>query len=133
MNLKEQLDLDIKSAMISKNNVKRDILRFVKSEVQRSEAGKVIFDDTDIQKMMRTQIENLKTITNSTTSAEEISILESYLPTMMDEEHIRAFAQQCIRSGASNLGMIMKYFNENHKGKVDNKIVSQISKELLGC
>jgi uncharacterized protein YqeY len=30
-----------------------------------------------------------------------------------------------------NLGTIMKYFNENYKGLVDNKIVQQLAKQII--
>lgn len=129
MNLKEQIDADIRSAMISKDNIKKEILKFIKGEIQRSEGGLKILSDTDIQKMMRSQIENLK-ITPSVTSDKEIEILDSYLPSMMSEDEITLIIKS-IKETNPNLGLIMKYFNSNHKGLVDNKLVSKVANLLL--
>lgn len=131
--MKERIDADIKAAMLSRNNVAREILKFIKSEIQRKEGGLIILSDADIQKLMRSQIESLK-LTPSDTSNEEIAILESYLPKMMTEKEIRHIIfGLMIRSDIPpmNLGDIMKHFAANYKGLVDNKIVSKIATELL--
>lgn len=131
MNLKEKIDADIKSAMLSRDNVKKEILKFIKSEIQRNEAGLKTLDDADIQKMMRGQVENLKTITNSETTSREIEVLESYLPKMMSEEEIKEKVVEIISSGINNIGAIMGHFTKNYKGLADNKKVMEIAKSLL--
>jgi uncharacterized protein YqeY len=130
MNLKEKIDTDIKTAMVDRNNIERDILRVVKSEIQRSEAGLKTFEDADIVKLMRGQIENLKVI-GTERAKKEIWIIEQYLPKMMDHEEIESKITYLISTGINNLGAIMKHFNEHHKGMVDNKKVSEIVKQKL--
>lgn len=131
--MKERIDADIKAAMLSRNTVAREILKFIKSEIQRKEGGLITMSDADIQKLMRNQIESLK-LTPSDTSNEEIAVLESYLPKMMTEEEIRNVIEGLmIRSDVqiTNLGDVMKYFAANHKGLADNKTVSQWANIIL--
>ena len=81
---------------------------------------------------MRRQIENLK-ITPSATSAEEIKILESYVPQMWTEEQIKIEATSFVTGAGKpvTLGEVMKHFSTNHKGLVDNSIVSKVARELV--
>lgn len=129
--MKAKIEADIKAAMLARNNVAKEILKFIKSEIQRKEGGLVILTDEEIQKLMRNQIESLK-LTPSDTSNEEIKVLEAYLPKMMDEEEIKV-ELRFLKSGAVKLDMptIMKHFSANFKGKVDNKVVSQLAKEFI--
>lgn len=136
--LKEQIDNDIKIAMIARNNVAKEILKFIKSEIQRKEGGLMVMSDSDVEKLIRNQVENLK-ITPSETSEEEIRVLETYLPQLLSDKKVeglvRGFINDHINSGGSvatlNVGAIMKYFNANFKGQVDNKLVSDIAKQML--
>lgn len=131
--MKERIEADIKAAMLSRNTVAKEILKFIKSEIQRKEGGLITMSDEDIQKLMRNQIESLK-LTPSDTSNEEITILESYLPKMMTEEEIRNVIEGLMfRSDIQikSLGDIMKYFAANHKGLADNKTVSQWANIIL--
>lgn len=128
--LKTQIDADIKSAMLAKDNVKKEILKFIKSEIQRIEGGLKVLDDNEIIKIMRTQVENLK-ITPSETSGAEIAVLESYLPKLMNDEQIREKIGELISGGESTIPAIMKHFSQHYKGLVDNKRVNEIAKEVL--
>lgn len=50
----------------------------------------------------------------------------------MSEDKVREILTSLIDSGVSkNMGELMKNFNSQYKGKADNKIVSQVIKELL--
>ncbi len=128
--LKEKIDADIKAAMISKNIIKRELLKFIKSEYQRKDSPQNPLSDADIQKIMRGQIESLK-ITPSDTSVEEMAILESYLPQLMTEEIIRAEITLLVSEDNSNIGSIMKHFKDNYDGLYDGKIVSMVARELM--
>lgn len=130
--MKERIDADIKAAMLSRNTVAREILKFIKSEIQRKEGGLITMSDADIQKLMRNQIESLK-LTPSDTSNEEIAVLESYLPKMMTEEEIRKEIVYLYSNNFDGLTMkeVMQHFATNFKGLADNKIVSQIAKEYV--
>jgi uncharacterized protein YqeY len=65
----------------------------------------------------------------------ELVIIESYLPQLADEAQTRAWVEEAIKaSGAASpkdMGKVMGQMNAKHKGGVDNKLVSQITSELL--
>lgn len=134
MNLKQQIDNDIKDAMKSQSIIKRDALRFIKSEISRAEGGLKTYEDKEIISLIKKAIENLRTI-NKPESLEEISILEAYLPTQLSEEKIREIIKIIITetgaSSAKEMGKVMGKFNLLYAGQADGKIVSQIVKETL--
>ncbi len=59
----------------------------------------------------------------------EKEVLLSYLPQQMSAEEIRA---AIAKSGATNIGEVMKYLKANHDGQYDGKLASQVAKEVLG-
>ena len=65
----------------------------------------------------------------------ELVIVESYLPKLADEAQTRQWVEEAIKaSGAASpkdMGKVMGAMNAKHKGGVDNKLVSQITSELL--
>ena len=36
------------------------------------------------------------------------------------------------KSGATNIGEVMKYLKANHDGQYDGKLASQVAKEVIG-
>lgn len=135
MTLREKIEADIKAAMLAKDTIRRDVLKFIKGEIQNRESRLfnnqlVAIDDETVCSLIKRQVENLK-ITPTTTSSQEIDILQSYLPELMSEDEIRSVVASLKESGMNNLGQIMKHFSTNLKGKADNAMVSQIVKEVL--
>jgi len=69
---------------------------------------------------------------NTEDSLAELEIIKPYLPQLMNEEKIRTVLEGFISEGMpKDMGVLMKNFNMLYKGKADNKIVSQLIKELL--
>lgn len=68
---------------------------------------------------------------------EEISVIEKYLPAMMSEDEIREVVKAAItQTGASTpqeMGKVMGVVTKQLAGKADNKVVSQLVKQLLGA
>ena len=51
---------------------------------------------------------------------------------MMSSEETKKLLDEFIETQESvNIGSIMKHFNQNYKGLVDNKIVQTLAKEIL--
>ena len=46
--MKKKIDEELKTAMLEKNNTKRDILRVVKAEISREEAGLKVYGDKEV-------------------------------------------------------------------------------------
>lgn len=63
----------------------------------------------------------------------EMELLQSYLPPVLSQEEIRNIIKTFL--GTDNkkvhMGVIMKYFKENHANQYDGKVVSAIVKEFL--
>ena len=49
----------------------------------------------------------------------------------MSEGKIKEIILEYTNSGMVNIGQIMGKFNKEHKGKADNKLVSEIVKSIL--
>ena len=63
--------------------------------------------------------------------ANEIKILESYLPAAVSAEEIRSVVKQAIAGGASDMGKVMGAVMPQFKGRADGKLVNQIVREEL--
>lgn len=59
----------------------------------------------------------------------ERDILLSYLPQQMSADDLKAAIQ---KSGAKNIGDVMKYLKTNHDGQYDGKLASTVAKEVIG-
>ncbi|HMV34766.1 MAG TPA: GatB/YqeY domain-containing protein [Turneriella sp.] len=59
----------------------------------------------------------------------EKDVLLSFLPQQMSAEDLKA---AITKSGATNIGEVMKYLKANHDGQYDGKLASQVAKEVIG-
>lgn len=59
----------------------------------------------------------------------EKDVLLSYLPQQMSADDLKA---AIAKSGAGNIGEVMKYLKAHHDGQYDGKLASQVAKEALG-
>jgi uncharacterized protein YqeY len=130
MTLKEQISKDFITAFKAKEMEKKNFLGLIKGEIQTSEGRGIVSTDENVLTILKKVEKSLKQ-TNTDESLKELEYIKGYLPTMMSEELIRVTIQGMINNGANNIGQIMGGFNTQFKGKADNKLVSQIIKELL--
>lgn len=132
--IKEKLDAEIKSAMLSKDTVKKELLKVVKSEISREEGGLKTYGDKEIIGLMRKMVKNLETIQSDQSKA-EIAILSEYIPSQMSEEQVKEIVGTLITetgaTSAKEMGKIMGAFKAKYDGQADNNLVSKVTKELL--
>jgi hypothetical protein len=133
--IKEKIDAGIKEAMLARNNTKKEVLKVVKSEISREEAGIKVYGDVEVIQLIRKTIKNLETI-GTDQSREEIVILDTFVPSKMSEEKIKEAVSELITEfGAagnkSMMGKVMQAFNAKYAGQADGKIVSKIVSESL--
>ena len=133
---------DIKSAMLAKNNVKRDSLRSLVSEIknQTVNAGKELTEAIVIkciQKSVKTHndsIEQFATNDREELAAkerEELGYLEVYLPKMMSEDEVKAAVDgilQTIEATKKNFGAIMKQLPATADKKLASKYLNSVLK-----
>lgn len=145
--LKEKLKEDLKIALKTSNVAKKELIKVVLSEISLEEGrGSVGFflNDEGVmailkkfkknQELIKEEYEKLgQPVPEAVTK--EIKILESYLPSQMNEEEIGNIVTDLIsETGATSMkemGKVMSAFNAKYAGKADNKIVSQAIKNKL--
>lgn len=134
MNLKEQITSDIKAAMKAKDDVKKNILRVIKAEISRVEAGLKDLDDTEVIKLIKKNIKSLEELGTQEAMAEK-AVLESYMPQQMTALQIESAITEIIaQTGASSMkdmGKVMGAFNGKYAGQADGSIVSSVVKSKL--
>jgi uncharacterized protein YqeY len=68
--------------------------------------------------------------------AYQANVMEEYLPKQLSEDEIKTQLQTIITSvgatGAADMGKVMGAATKHFAGKADNKVVSQLVKQLLG-
>ena len=146
MSLEEQINTDIKAAMLAKEASKLEALRAVKSAVlllKTSPEG--LTEDSGIkalQKMVKQRKEAAE-IYNTQNRADlaevemtQAAVIEKYLPAQMSEDEIKAELQKIITqvgaSSAADMGKVMGAATKALAGKAEGKIVSALVKQLLG-
>ena len=137
----ENIQADIKSAMLCKNTVKRDCLRSLVSEIknQTINAGKEITEDIVlrcIQKSVKQHNDSIEQFTRANRDdlvlkeIEEKKYLEVYLPRTLDENEtfdVIATILQTIEPFKKNMGTIMRLLPK----EVDRGLASKLLKEIL--
>lgn len=148
MSLEEKINTDLKAAMLSKNDAALRGLRAVKSALllAKTSGGGAITADDEIkllQKLVKQRKESVEIYKQQNredlakSEVEEIEIIEKYLPKMMSEEEVRAavkdFVAQSGAKGPADMGKVMGLASKGLAGKADNRLVSQIVKEILSA
>ena len=148
MSLQENIDKDIKSAMLSKDATRLRGLRAIKAAllVAKSEKGAtdVLTDETEIkvlQKLVKQRKESAEIYQQQNRvdlyqiELEEMQVIEAYLPNQMSREEVAVHVKDAIaRSGAvsmKDMGKVMGLVNNELAGKADGKAISELVKELL--
>lgn len=146
MSLEDKINTDLKAAMLSKNDAALRGLRAVKSALLLAKTsgatGVSVEDEIKIlQKLVKQRKESVEIYKQQNREdlaqgeIEEIGVIEKYLPKMMSEEEIKAGIQAIIAQvgakGPGDLGKVMGTASKNFAGKADNKLVSQLVKDLL--
>lgn len=148
MALREQIDSDIKKAMLSKNKEELTALRGVKSMILLAETEKRGSGD------LSSEVENkllMKAAKQRKESAEifqkegredlakkelfELEVISRYLPKQLTEEEITAelkkIVEQVGAKGPQDMGKVMGTATKQLAGKADGKLISEIVKKLL--
>ena len=147
--LEQQIQNDLKGAMISKDKVALAAIRGIKAAIllaKTAEGGqKETLEDAElikiIQKLVKQRKESAAIYTqqNRPELAEnelaEVAVMEKYLPKALSEEEVEAVVKQIIAdTGASSMadmGKVMGAATKQLAGQADGRIISSIVKRLL--
>ena len=146
MSLKDQINNDLKDAMRSKDKIRTETLRSLKSAIKYAEieAGQELDDDGVLgvigkqAKQRRDSIAEFEKAGRTDLTEKEmaeLTILEQYLPAQLSPEEIRVQAQAVIAelgvTDMKGMGQVMQRLMANLQGQADGKMVNQIVRELL--
>lgn len=148
MSLKQQIDNDIKKAMLAKNKEELEALRSIKSLILLAETDKTSIGEisSDIEnKLLQKAVKQRKE------SAEifqqqgrqdladkenfQLETISRYLPKQLSEDEIvnelKNIIQQVGAKGPQDMGKVMGNATKALSGKADGKVISELVKKLL--
>ncbi len=149
MSLKQQIDNEIKQAMLAKDKETLEALRSIKSLILLAESEKGGTGD------ISAEVENkllMKAAKQRKEAAEifqkegrtdladrenfQLGVINRYLPKQLSEDEIKTELQKIIaQSGAAgpkDMGKVMGMATKQLAGKADGKVISELVKKLLG-
>ena len=130
--LKEKISADYMSAFKAKNTVAKNLLSVIKGEIQTIEKNQGIdnLSNEEVTKILNKTVKSLKETNASFPSeqtAEELSIVESYLPKQMTEDEIATKVQELISEKDLNIAEVMRAFASY---PADRKLVAEVYHSL---
>ena len=149
MSLKQQIDADIKQAMLARETDRLRALRAIKSMILLDEtkegAGPDGLKPEEELKLLTKAVKQRKDSADIyrqqnrpdllATEEAEIAVIEKYLPKQLTEDEIRVKIQEIIaRVGAkapSDMGKVMGVATKELAGLAEGKVVSALVKSLL--
>jgi len=146
MPLKEQLAGDLKDALRSGDQRRRDTLRLLLSAVHNAKiaAGSELDDagvQAVVQKEARQRRESIEEFRKGgrqdlvDKEEAELAVLSGYLPEQLDRSQIEQAARKVIDDvgarGPGDLGRVMPKLMEELRGRADGREVNAVVRELL--
>jgi hypothetical protein len=146
MGIIQQLEGDLKAAMVARENERRDTLRLVLSDMKNKkiELGRELEEPEAVAvlaKAKKSRQDSLAQYTEAgredlaAVESAEIAVIAVYLPEEMGEEELRGIVTAVVAEvGASSrkeMGAVMAALMPKVKGRADGKAVQRIVMELL--
>jgi uncharacterized protein YqeY len=139
MALLDKIDADLKKAMLARDDVTRETLRMIKSELLTLDNPDELAVLTRAVKSRRDSIQSyIEGGRQDLADKElaEIAVIERYLPKQMTEDEAReaigAIIDELGLSSKKELGKVMKEVKARYPGQIDGKVASSIASGLLG-
>jgi len=148
MSLKQQIDNDIKKAMLAKNKEELDALRAIKSMILLAETDKGAADnissDAESKLLMKAAKQrresadifiqqNRKDLADK--ELQQLEIISRYLPKQLSEAEIadavKGIIQEVGAKGPQDMGKVMGVATKKLAGQADGKVISDLVKKLL--
>ena len=146
MALMDQINADIKAAMLAKEKDKLAALRDVKSKLlleATSGAGEVT-EEAGARIVMKLHKQRMETYDlymkegREDLAADEkfqAEVIAAYMPKMMSEDDVKAAAADAIAmlgaSGPQDMGKVMGHLTGKLSGKADGKVIANVVRALL--
>lgn len=145
--LTDQINADLKQAMLAKDAARLATLRLLKSAIEyhKIEKKQETLTDADVTGVIKKQIkqrqDSIEGFTKGgradlvATETAELTVLKSYLPEELSPAQVEALVKEAIAElGATTraeMGKVMKAVQTKTAGRADNRQVSQLVATLL--
>jgi uncharacterized protein YqeY len=143
--IKDQIDQDLKAAMIAKEQVKLDTLRMLRARIKNEEIAKGNeFSDEDIVTVLGSEVKRRRDSIQAYTDGgrpelaekeqQEIDVLQKYMPEQMSEDEVRKVVEETLSGQTltkADFGKAMGMLMPKLKGKAPGDLISKILKEKL--
>lgn len=149
MELREKILADIKTAMIAKDSVKLNTLRFLQSAIKNKEIDSrpnpITADDVmgvlkKLVKQRKESIEQFQAAGRTDLADQEtaeLKVMEAYMPAQMSKEQVEKLVTEVIAAtGAKtikDMGTVMKEAQARSAGSADGKMISEVIKSKLSA
>jgi uncharacterized protein len=148
MALKQQIDNDIKKAMLAKNKEELEALRSIKSMILLAETEKGgaedISSDTENKLLMKAAKQRKESADIflqqgrkdlSDKENVQLEVINRYLPKQLTETEIAAVVKTIIdelgAKGPQDMGKVMGAATKKLAGQADGKVISELVKKIL--
>jgi uncharacterized protein YqeY len=148
MSLKQQIDTDIKKAMLAKNKEELEALRGIKSLILLAETEKGgsgdVSSDTESKLLMKAAKQRKESADIFTQQARkdladkellQLEIISRYLPKQLSAEGLEAELKKILEEsgakGPQDMGKVMGIATKKLAGQADGKVISDLVKKLL--
>jgi uncharacterized protein len=146
MDIINQLDIELKDAMRSKDQIARDTIRMVRTNIKLAEIEKGrSLDETEVIAILHKEVKKREETISDAQKANredlieqsnaELIILDKFLPEPLSEEELRRLVETAISevaaSGPSDMGKVMKILVPRLEGRVPGGQASKMVRDLL--
>ena len=148
MNLKQQIDGDIKKAMLAKNKEELEALRSIKSMILLAETEKgtvaEISSEVESKLLMKAakqrkesadifQQQNRQDLADKELA--QLEVISRYLPKQLSAEETESIIKSIIdevgAKGPQDMGKVMGVATKKLAGQADGKVINEMVKKLL--
>jgi uncharacterized protein YqeY len=143
MSLVEKINNEVKEAIRSRDQIRLNTLRMLKSKIIAADARSNI-SDADVVKLFKTYLSNLQEALEQANKAgrlemisqleKEIAITQEFLPKSLSEEETKLLVKKAItESGAKtkkDLSLVMRHL-KNLESNIDGKLAKELVDTLL--
>jgi len=133
----DQINEDIKQAMLKKEKEKLDALRGLKALFIENKTSKSPIAEMDVLincvKKLKGSLENFPDGHDIKLKTEkEIEILSQYMPKQLTTEEVKNIIAEIVKNNpGANQGLIMKELTPKIKGQFDGKAASELVKAMI--
>jgi uncharacterized protein YqeY len=142
----QQIDADLKTAMLNKNSGAVSVLRMLKSELKNSEIAQgALLTDKEVETVIRKEAKKRResatmyrtgdNVQQAGIEEAEAEFLERYLPAQISEEEVSSYLKEITASSPaampSEKGHLIRKTLEHFNGEADGKMVSGLVNALF--